>query len=99
MGKLKLNGSEQYESINVRLSKDKTPIAFENKVQELLEQGAFDSREEAEKWVSETDFEMEMYYQKDCGLFLVEADAVENDADIYSPYTREKYESFDDGIN
>ena len=99
MGNLKLNSTEQYESINVRLSKDKTPIAFENKVQELLEQGAFDCREKAEKWLSETDFEMEMYYQKDYGLFLVDAEAVEYGADIYSPYTSEKYERFDDGIN
>lgn len=95
MNKLKLNNSENYESIHVKLSKDKTPIAFENKVSELLEQGAFDTREKAEKWVSEVEFEMEIYYHKDNGLFMVESDAVENHADIYSPYTAEKYEDYD----
>ena len=89
----------EVETIEVRLDRNKTPISFRLKVDELMEQGAFDSREKAETWLSETDFEMEMYYQKDCGLFLVEADAVENDADIYSPYTCETYESFYDGIN
>ena len=49
---VKLNGDDTYEPILVTLTKDKFPIAFENKVQELLEEGCFETREEAEKVTS-----------------------------------------------
>lgn len=86
METIKVNGVGNVESIMVRLSRDKFPIAFRNKVDELMEQGAFNTREEAETWVEETPFELELYYDKGNGLFGVESDAIENGADIVSPY-------------
>ena len=38
----------EVETIEVRLDRNKTPISFKNKVDELMEQGAFDTREEIE---------------------------------------------------
>lgn len=86
METIKINGVGNVESIMVTLSRYRFPIAFRNKVDELMEQGAFDTREEAETWVEETPFELELYYDKGNGLFGVEADAIENGADIVSPY-------------
>lgn len=94
MAKLKLNNAENYERIGkIKLTKEKFPIAFENKVQELIEDGGY-SRKDAKELVENMDFELEIYYHKGYGLFAVESDAVEDLADIYSPYTAEKYESW-----
>ena len=93
---VKLNGDDTYEPILVTLTKDKFPIAFENKVQELLEEGCFETREEAEKVVSSYPIEIELYYEKGLGLFAVESGAVESHYGIYSPYTRELCERDED---
>ncbi len=91
MSSHKLNNGDNYEHLcNVILSKEKYPIAFENKVQELLEQGCASTRDEAEKMVDEMEIELELYYEKGTGLFAVESAAVESGT-IYSPYTKEVY--------
>jgi hypothetical protein len=77
-------GSE--EVIEIRLTPYNYPIAFKNKVDELLEQGAFNTKEDAEKWVMETPFVLELIYEKHQGLFAVESEALENTT-CYSPYT------------
>lgn len=77
-------GSE--EVIEIRLTPEKYPIAFKNKVDELCEQGAFNTRAEAEEWVKSTPFVMELIYEKHSGLFAVESDALEN-TNCFSPYT------------
>lgn len=80
--------SDNIESITVHLRPDTYPRAYQNKVDELVEQGAFDTREEAEKWVQETPFVLELYYEKDNGLFAVESDALDNCGygSIVTPY-------------
>lgn len=78
------------ETIEVRLDKNKTPISFKHKVDELMEQGAFDTREDAEKWVEETPIVLEMIYEKHSGLFAVESESIESG--VFSPYTREEIE-------
>lgn len=78
------------ETIEIRLDKNKTPISFKHKVDELMEQGAFDTREEAEKWVEETPIVLEMMYEKHSGLFAVESESIESG--VFSPYTREEIE-------
>ena len=92
---VKLNNSDQYESIMVTLTPDKYPIAFKNKVDELMKQGAFPTIDETKKYVSATPIEMELYYEKEVGLFMVEAEAVESGT-IYSPYTGEECEACDE---
>lgn len=78
------------ETIEVRLDRNKTPISFKHKVDELMEQGAFDTREDAEKWVEETPIVLEMIYEKHSGLFAVESESIESG--VFSPYSREEIE-------
>ena len=92
---MKLNNSKNYESIKVFLSPIDTPIAYENKIQELVEQGM--SLEEAKNFVGTIPIELEIYYSKNNGLFGVEAEAVESGT-VYNPYTSELLEEADDDI-
>jgi hypothetical protein len=89
---MKLNNSDNYESIFIQLSKEKTPIAWEQKVLSNINSGL--TREEAEK-EADKKIEVEMYYDADAGLFLVEAEAVESGT-IYNPYSGELLEESDD---
>jgi hypothetical protein len=82
---MRLNNSDEMESITVTLSKDKTPIAWEQRVQSIVSSGA--TREAAEIMADEP-IEVEMYYNLDAGLFLVECEAVERET-IYDPYSGE----------
>lgn len=88
---MKLNNTDNYEHLcNVKLTKDKFPIAFENKVQELIEDCDM-NREEAENVIKDMEIELEIYYHKGYGLFAVETDAVESGT-IYCPYCGEPCE-------
>lgn len=89
MEELRINKPEDAETITVKLSKEKTPIAFKNKVEELIDEGMLP--DEAEKFVEEADFFMEMYYQKGYGLFLVESEPLDY-TDICSPYNADVYQ-------
>ena len=80
-------GSE--EVVEVLLSKEKTPVAYQKKLEELMEVGAFDTQEEAEGWLSKTPITLELYYEKHQGLFAVESEAVES-CELVSPYTGNK---------
>ena len=84
ISKLSLN-YEPEVLVVFKLEKDRFPFAWNNKVAELMEQGM--SREDAEDAVSKMDFQLEVYYEKDYGLFAVESDAIECNANIYSPYS------------
>lgn len=48
---MKANKVGQEETIAVLLTRKSFPIAFQNKLNELMEQGAFDSEEEATRWI------------------------------------------------
>ena len=81
----KLNLNTEPEILGVfKLDRDKYPFAWNNKVAELMKQGM--PREDAEDAVSKMDFQLEIYYEKDFGMFAVESDAIECNANIYSPY-------------
>lgn len=90
MARIKTNSAEDYESTTIRLSRSKYPIAYQAKLEELVEQNCYDSIEKAESNNPYFDIEVEMYYDKHHGLFAVEAEAIESDAEsICSPYTGE----------
>lgn len=82
--KLILNSAEDAEIISVRLSPDKTPIAYENKVRCLMLSGL--SREEAEKVALEP-MDLELYYEIGAGLMAVDPAAVELGTDCYSHWS------------
>lgn len=85
---VQVNNSDNYEHLcSVVLTKDKFPIAYENKVKELMDECGM-SREEAENAVKDMKIELEVYYEVGYGLFAIESDAVESGT-IYSPYSGE----------
>lgn len=86
--KLLQHTAEDVEVINVSLTPTSHPKFFKAKVDELVKLGL--SQEEAEadvtKWMS--DFEMEVYYQTDYGVFAVDSEAFEGGQRVYSPFTK-----------
>lgn len=85
---VQLNNSDNYEHLcDVVLTKDKFPIAYENKVKELMDECSM-SREEAENAIKDMKIELEVYYEVGYGLFAIESEAVESGT-IYSPYSGE----------
>ena len=74
------------EIIEVYLTPEKTPVAYERKIKELVDSGAFNSREEAEAWIKDTPFVLELIYDIDSGLFAVDSEAIEANA-CSSPYS------------
>ena len=88
---MKANKVGQEETIGVLLTRKTFPIAFQNKLDELMEQGAFDNVEDATKWIESNPIILEIMYQKDNGLFAVESEAIECDT-LVSPYSGERIE-------
>ncbi len=77
-------------SIAFFLSEKYHPIAYSNKLEELVELGM--SVSEARNHIDTTPIDLEIYYEKGKGLFAVECDVVEKGGDIYSPYSKTKLE-------
>lgn len=68
----------KYENtIEVVLTEKKTPILFRKKLEELMEQKAFNSEDEAKKWIESTPIVLCLIYHKHSGMFAVEDDAVD----------------------
>ena len=88
---MKANKVGQEETIGVLLTRRTFPIAFQNKLNELMEQGVFDNEEDATKWIESTPIVLEIMYEKDNGLFAVESEAIECDT-LVSPYSGERIE-------
>ena len=77
----------QEEVIEVLLTPTRFPYSYKRKIEELMEQGVFDSQEEAEHWVQTTPICLELIYEKNTGLFAVESEAIEANA-CTSPYSQ-----------
>lgn len=92
---MKKNKAENYESILVYLDENRTPLAFNEKLKELMEEGAFDNENDAKFYILTNPIELELYYHKGYGLYGVEPDAVES-ADVYDPYDGTKMEEWDE---
>lgn len=79
----------KYEnSIEVTLTEKDSPLLFKRKLEELMEQGAFDSEEEAKHLIESTPIVLCLIYQKHSGLFAVEDTAVDITT---SPYDSSTY--------
>ena len=92
--KIKLNNGLDYEHLcNVKLTKEKFPKVYEAKLNELVSVGM--SKEDAENWLNDAVFELELYYSIGYGMFAVEAEAIDGGATIYDPYTGEECEDFE----
>lgn len=95
MAAVKLNPAEVCEQIIIVLTKDEYPVAYNNKIEELVEQKLYPSKEAAERHNPKFELYCEIYYHKDCGVFAVEQGAVESST-IYSPYTGEICEEYEE---
>lgn len=91
---VKLNNGNDYEPITIKIDKAHYPIAYRNKIEELVEQGIYADAELAEFHNPTFEMDCEVYYDKHSGLFAVECGAVESGA-VYSPYSGELCEEFD----
>lgn len=97
MTRIKANSAVEYESTIIKLSRDKYPIAYQAKLEELVEKNCYNSIEDAENDNPHFYIEVEIYYDKHHGLFAVETEAIESDAEsICSPYTKESLMYSDD---
>lgn len=75
------------EIINVRLDPNHHPVAFGQKVKELMEMGL--TEEAAKSEVSNMIWDLELVYEKDRGLFAVEAEVLSlYGVEISSPYSK-----------
>lgn len=86
MAKLQINPQGTEEVFEIYLDPVKHPVAYNNKVEELIDSGM--SREEADRFVQTMPFVLEVYYSQGQGLFLVESEAIEYN-DIHNPYDGE----------
>ncbi len=86
MAKLQINPQGTEEIFEIYLDPVKHPVAYSNKVEELIGVGM--TREEAEGFVRDVPFTMEVYYSRGQGLFLVESETIEFN-DIHNPYDGE----------
>ena len=84
---IRANPVGQEEIIEIRLDPEKYPIAFKNKVDELVRNNEFADKADTERYVERNPIVLELYYEKGAGLFAVESEAVEAEA-ACSPYTR-----------
>lgn len=83
MSKLQINPPELIETVDIFLDPNKHPVAFNTKLKELTENGMSES--EAFMFLKQVPFQMEVYYSKDQGLFLVESESLDSN-DIFNPY-------------
>ena len=90
---IKLHNSEQFESIFIMLDPNKQPIAWKNRIESLMNSGM--TSQEAEAFCYKTPIEMEFYYDKSAGLYMVETEAVEAGT-IYNPYDGVLMEDMDE---
>lgn len=72
------------EVIDVLLSPNKTPLAYQRKLKELIEISGM-PQDEAKTHLLQP-IQLELFYDYGLGLFAVESGAVES-AGIYNPYT------------
>lgn len=86
---VKLNNSNQYESVMIHLTPIDTPLAYAHRVEDLMIGGM--TREAAEREALEP-CELELYYEPGTALFGVDPGAAESGT-IYSPYTGELCEN------
>lgn len=86
---------QKAESIEIILSPTTYPVAYKNRLEELIEQGEFDTREEAEEYIKTNPIVLELFYEKHFGLFAIDTFAVESE-DSFSPYSRKRIVCDDD---
>lgn len=88
---MKKNPPEKCEPINVVVTPDEHPLAYNAMIKSLINRGM--TKAEAVACMIQP-MELELYYDENNGLFAVEPEAVES-ASIFNPYTGEELEDYD----
>ena len=81
------NTPDNYEHIMVKLDPSLHPIAYVNRVKSLVGSGM---NEQEAKTIANEWIEIEIYYDPECGLFGLEAEAVDSIDEFCNPYTGDK---------
>lgn len=77
--------SQNPETVEISLSPETSPLAYAEKVNELMEECGL-SKEEAEREALRP-IPVELVYERNCGLFAIEKEVVDC-SDVWSPYTQ-----------
>jgi len=78
---------EEGDIIEILLTKERTPVAYERKMHELMTRCGV-TRDEAEEMLL-TPIPIELFYSFDQGLFGVESEAIDS-CEVFNPYTGEE---------
>lgn len=81
---IKKYGADLIDTIKVRITATSHPQVFNEKLKELLNSGLTEI--EAKDFINTSEFELELYYSPDLGMFAVESEAVES-CELFDPYT------------
>lgn len=90
---MKKHKAGEVEIMDVFIDEHKHPQCFNAKKEELIESGM--TEKEAMDFIRCTPFQMELYYYKFNGLFLVESEAVDS-TQIFNPYNGAELEPNED---
>jgi len=82
---VKKNPAGSEEVIDIILDRNKWPIAWQAKKDELMNEAGM-SEKDAENFIVTTPIQMELYYNYGFGLYLVETEAVEACVPMFDPY-------------
>ena len=84
MEAIKKYDADLIETINVRITEKSHPQVFAKKLEELILSGL--SETDAKEFIETSEFELELYYSPNLGMFAIESEAVEF-GEIVDPYT------------
>ncbi|GAB6119603.1 hypothetical protein [Dysgonomonas termitidis] len=79
---------EEGDTIEIWLTKEKTPAAYERKKYELIHKSGM-TEQEAEEHIAHIPIVLEVFYSVDQGLFGVKSEAIAS-CKIYNPYSGEE---------
>jgi len=88
----KLHDPEDVESFTIKVTKKKFPKVWNCLLEEF--ESICENEEEALSHLESlllNEIELELYYDPNFGMFAVEADAIENGARIFSPYSKTEF--------
>lgn len=76
------------DTIEIYLCPNKHPVAYQRKKYELINSSGM-SKKEAERYLLQTPFVLELFYTIDQGLFAIESEPLDS-IEVYNPYTGEE---------
>ena len=85
---LQINKAENYTALKFRIEPNST--LYNQYMSDLVDNNNW-AREEAHKYLIESEFELDLYYEEGFGFVGLDSNSVEDKVDLYSPFTKEEY--------